>query len=217
VSRPRSASRPSLTRERVLRAAVAFADENGVDALSMRKLGQMLGVEAMSLYHYVANKNDLLDGARDLVAAEIELPTGDVAWKAAMRSTAISAHRMLRRHPWASGLWHRGTPGAARLRYMESMLATCRRAGFGVEAAYHAYHVLDTFVVGFTTQQLSFPLGAEQLAKVAADFLAELPAGDYPYIAEHVREHLDGSPHANEFEFGLDLILDGLDRIGRAP
>jgi AcrR family transcriptional regulator len=202
-----------LTREGVLRAAIALADERGIEALSMRKLGQELGVEAMSLYNHVANKDDLLGSIKDLIVDEIDLPAGGGDWQAAMRRSAISAHRVLRRHPWVCGLWTRATPGPAQLRYMESLLACLRDGGFGVETTYHGYHVLDLYVVGFTIQQLSYEFEAEQIGQVAADFLAELSTEDYPHMSEHVRQHIEGREHDSEFEFGLDLILDGLARM----
>ncbi|MBI5289241.1 MAG: TetR/AcrR family transcriptional regulator [Chloroflexi bacterium] len=208
----KATTRLPLSRERVLRAAIALADLRGLDALSMRKLGQELGVEAMSLYNHVASKEDLLDGITDAAIGEIELPVLGVDWKAAMRQSGISAHRVLRRHPWACALWTRQAPGPARLRYMDTVFACLRQGGFAIEPTYAAYHVLDFYIVGFTTQQVSFPPGPE-LQQLATGLLATLAAGDYPYLAEHVRQHIEGGEHIDSFEFGLDFILDGLSRV----
>lgn len=205
--------RPPLTREVVLRTAIALADRRGLAGLSMRRLGQELHVEAMSLYNHVASKDDLLDAITDLVVAEIDLPGRDGDWRSQVRRTATSTHMVLRRHPWACTLWTRQGPGPAHLRYMEASFACLRHGGFGVEATYLAYHALDIYVVGFTNQQLSYPFEADEIGQVASDFLAQLATDDYPYIAEHVRQHLDGSVHEDDFEFGLDLILDGLSRM----
>jgi AcrR family transcriptional regulator len=142
----------------VLRAATVLADRVGVGSLSMRKLAQELGVEAMSLYHHVANKDDLLDGMVDLVFGEIELPSGDAGWKAAMRRRAISAREALRRHPWATGLMEsRSTPGAANLRHHDAVLGILRGAGFSVELAAHAYSLLDSYIYGFALQEKTVP------------------------------------------------------------
>lgn len=213
MSKQRAAARSPLTRELVLSAAVPLADLGGIDALSMRKLGHELGVEAMSLYNHVASKQDLLDGIIDRVVGEIDDPVRGGDWKTTMRRSAISAHHVLRRHPWACGLWTRSAPGTARLRYMESVFACLHDGGFGIELTYHAYHVLDIYVVGFTSQQMSYQSMAEDLGLVAANFLAELSMDDYPFVSAHARQHFDGTAHDDDFEFGLDLILDGLGRL----
>ncbi len=218
MSNRKAATRPPLTRQRVLRAAIALADQRGIEALSMRKLGQELGVQAMSLYNHVANKEDLLDAITDAVVDEIDLPAPDADWKTAMRRSAISAHRVLRRHPWACELWttrHNGGP--ARLRHMESLLACLRHGDLGAETTYHGYHALDIYVVGFTRQQLGYEFLAEQIGQVAAEFLAQLSTTDYQFLSEHARQHLDGRERDSGFEFGLDLILDGLSRMSELP
>ncbi len=210
--------RTPLTRERVLDAAITLIDERGIDALSMRKLGQELGVEAMSLYNHVAGKDDLLDGIRDVVVAKITLPALDTEWKPALRSMAVSAHQVLQPHAWAGALWNRpGMPGAARMRYMEAMLRCLRTAGFPIEPAYAAYHVIDNYIVGVTVQQASFTFTADELPDLAAELLSQAPEADYPFLVEHVRQHLDGSTHPSSFEFGLDLLLDGLERMHPRP
>ncbi len=208
-------SRVPLSRDRVLRAAIHLADRSGIESLTMRKLARELGVEAMTLYYYVANKDDLLEGMVDLVASQIEVPSGGADWKTATRQRAISAHDVLVRHPWASMLWVRVNVGPARMRYMESALRGFREAGFSPEMTEYAFHAVENHIAGYTLQELSFPYDAEELAELGASFLRKLPADEYPYLAEHVMQHLEGSGHIDEggFEFGLDLILDGLERI----
>ena len=207
--------RVPLSRERVLRAAIGLADEGGIESLSMRKLGQRLGVEAMSLYYHAANKDDILDGIVDIVVSEIDVPSGGGDWKAAMRASAISAHEVLLRHPWAASLILSGpTVRPARLRYMDSILGCLREAGFSAEMTDHAYHALDSHIMGFTLWQVGISVGLARLGSVAT-FLQEFSVDQYPYLAEHIEQHLrERSPDdEGEFEFGLDLILDGLERI----
>jgi AcrR family transcriptional regulator len=188
----------------------------------MRKLARALGVEAMSLYNHVANKGDLVDGIVDLVVSEIDLPSTAEDWELAIRECAISTHEALLRHPWACSLVMSPTTARSartpRLRYMEWLLRRLREAGFSPELTYHAYHALDSHILGFTLWQLGHSAGAKDiaggrdLADFAATFLRELRAGDYPYLAEHVEQHLAAPSGEREFEFGLDLILDGLKR-----
>jgi AcrR family transcriptional regulator len=213
---PSAAPRIPLNRQRVLGAAVALADRGGVRSLSMRKLAHELGVEAMSLYHHVANKDDILDGIVDVVFSEIELPSGDADWKAAMRQRAISAREALLRHPWATGLMEsRSTPGPATLRHHDAVLGILRTAGFSVELAAHAFSVLDSYIYGFALQEANLPFDTpEETAEVAQAIMAEFPADEYPHLTEMTVEHVlqPGYDYGNEFLFGLDLILDGLDR-----
>jgi AcrR family transcriptional regulator len=217
---PDAAPRTPLTRQRVLRAAVALADRGGVGALSMRKLAQELGVEAMSLYHHVANKDDILDGIVDVVFGEIELPTGEAGWEAAMRRRSVSAREALRRHPWATGLMEsRRTPGPANIRHHDAVLGVLRNAGFPVELAAHAYSLLDSYIYGFALQEASLPFHTpEETAEVAQEIMAAFPADDYPHLAEIATEHVlqPGYDYGNEFLYGLDLILDGLARARAA-
>ncbi len=213
AARPRAA----LTRERVLRAAIGLADRYGIESLSMRKLGQKVGVEAMSLYNHVRNKEDMLDGMVDVVFSEIDLPAGGVGWRTAMRKRAISARQVLLRHPWAIGLMEsRSTPGPATLRHHDSVLGSLRRAGFSVEMAGHAYSVLDGYIYGFTLTELTLPFrGSKGVAKVAGNILEGLRADEIPYLAEMAVEVTmkPGYNYGDEFEFGLDLILDGIKRV----
>lgn len=208
-----SQKRPnSLKKERILRVAIALADKNGIESLSMRRLAQELGFEAMSLYNHVSNKNEILDGIVDLVASEIEPPSSDAEWKTAIRQSSDSAHKTLLQHPWAAGLWWTTTTGAARLAYQESLLRRLREAGFPIDLTYHAYHALTMHIVGFTIQELSIQFEKGDLAALAAKFLGETGTEDYPNFVEHVMQHVEGSIYENEFEFVLNLLLDGLER-----
>src|SRR5947208_6431819 len=206
--------RTPLSRERVLRAAVALADESGIHSLTMRKLGDAVGVEAMSLYHHVANKDDVLDGMVDLVFSEIGLPSGGTDWKTAMRQRAISARQVLSRHRWAIGLMEsRTSPGPATLRHHDAVIGSLRAAGFSIEMAAHAFSVLDSYIYGFALQEATLPFDtAEETAEVAKTILKEFPADEYPHLTELTLEHVlqPGYDYGKEFEFGLDLILDGL-------
>jgi AcrR family transcriptional regulator len=217
---PSAQVRAPLSRERVMRAAVALADSSGIESLSMRKLGHDLGVEAMSLYNHVANKDDILDGIVDLVFSEIALPSGEADWKPAMRKRAISAHEALLRHPWAPSLMQSRTrPGPATLRHHDSVLGSLRNAGFTLVMAAHAVSAIDGYVYGFALQQINLPLQSrEQVAEVGESILRQL-AGEYPHLAEMITEHamIPGYDYAKEFEFGLDLILDGLERLRTSP
>jgi AcrR family transcriptional regulator len=215
-TKPAAEPRVPLSRERVLRAAVALADDSGLESLTMRKLGEVVGVEAMSLYNHVANKGDLLDGMVDLVFSVIHLPSAGVDWKTAMRQRAISAREVLSRHPWGIGLMEsRSTPGPATLRHHDAVLGSLRRGGFSIEMAAHAFSALDSYIYGFALQEASLPFEtAEETAEVAQMILEQLPADEYPYLAELTIEHVlqPGYDYGDEFEFGLDLILDGLER-----
>jgi AcrR family transcriptional regulator len=216
---PSPAPRTPLTRERVLQAAVALADDSGIESLTMRKLGQALGVEAMSLYHHVANKDALLDGMVDLVFAEIELPTTGTGWKSAMRQRAISARAALRRHPWAVALMEsRRTPGPANLRHHDAVIGCLRRAGFPVALAAHAYSLLDAYIYGFALQEASLPFkDPQETTEVAQEIMAAFPADAYPHLTELAVQHVlqPGYDYGDEFQFGLDLILDGLERTAQ--
>ena len=209
-------TRSPLTRERVLGAALALADEGGFEALSMRKLGQELGVEAMSLYNHVANKDDLLHGILELVLHEMEIPGEGVPWKAALRQHAVSAHAAYRGHPWACRLAV-APPSLdhvldVQIRQMEWKLSRLRE-GLSEHLAYHGLHALDSHITGFTLWELSHNITAENVGDLAARFLRLFPADDYPRTYEHVEQHLTGfGRDTDAFEFGLDLILDGLER-----
>ena len=203
--------RARLTRERVLRAAVALADEGGIESVSMRKLGQELGVEAMSLYNHVANKGDLLDGMVDFVAGEFDVASKGGNWKSSIRQSAISAHEVLLRHPWACSLaMSRPKVGPAKLRHVDSMVGSLREAGFSIQMAHNAMHAIENHISGFTLQELSFPSNVEEMGpEVVAILLRREMVSEYPHISEVVL----GATHDDqiEFEFVLDLLLDGLE------
>jgi AcrR family transcriptional regulator len=215
---PTTDSRAQLSRERVLETAVAFADRHGIDALSMRKLGQELGASAMSAYYYFATKDQLLDGMVDLVFGEIEPPAIDADWKTAMRNRAISTREVLNRHRWAIGhMEGRTDHGPANLRLHDAVLGCLRAAGFSLEATVHAYSVQDSYIYGFVLQE------ADMTPQSTEDFAAEAQRqmeayrdqlADYPHLVEVVGGHVAevGYDYAAEFRFGLDLILDALDR-----
>jgi AcrR family transcriptional regulator len=216
---PRSAVTPEprvpLSRERLLRAAIDLADEGGIESLSMRKLGQSLGVEAMSLYNHVANKADILNGIVEIVESQIELPSPGADWKRALRKTAISAHDVFERHAWAASLTLSTTgPRPARWRYMNAILGCLRGAGFSADTTDLAYHALESHIAGYTLWAAQLEVDEDELSDLAATFLGELPVG-LPYLVEHVHQHLKERDPENEgaFAFGLDLILDGLERI----
>jgi AcrR family transcriptional regulator len=212
------APRLPLSKERVLQAALDLADQGGSDAVSMRKLGQVLGVDAMSLYHHVRDKDDILDGIIDLVVAEIDPPTSDPDWKIALRGRVMAARDVMLRHPWAPRVIEsRAAPGPATMRYMESVLAILRDGGFSIDLAHHAMHVLGSRVLGFN-QELFDDSGAASIDPEMAAVMARQLAGAYPNIAELTQaiSHeggLGGCDDDVEFAFGLDLILSGLDGL----
>jgi AcrR family transcriptional regulator len=213
-------SRPNLSRDRVLHAAIALADAGGIEYLTMRRLGEELGVEAMSLYRHVANKVDLLDGMIDGVFAEIDLPSGRTDWRTAMRRRAISVRAVMSRHPWATGLMEsRTTPGPATLRHHDAVIGTLRKGGFSIELAAHAFSALDSYIYGFALQEASLPFDtAEETTQLTQAILARLSGDEYPHLTEMATEHVlrPGYDYGDEFEFGLDLILDGLEHARRA-
>jgi AcrR family transcriptional regulator len=208
--------RVQLTPERVLRAAIAVADSSGIASLTMRSLAQQLGVKPMSLYHHVANKEQILNGIVDVVFGEIELPTPGDEWRAAMRRRAISARAALRRHPWATALMSsRISPGPATLHHHDAIIGTLRQAGFTVAMAAHAFSVIDGYVYGFALQEAALPFDdSDSAVEVAGQIMDQFPTDAYPYLAELTVEHVlqPGYDYGDEFEFGLDLILDGLER-----
>ena len=209
--------RVPLSRERILEAAMRIADRGGIDAVTMRRLGQELHVEAMSLYNHVANKDDILTAIVDAVESEIELPDPGEPWKVALRKTAISYHDALGRHPWAASLALRliGTR-PARYRYMNGVLGTLRRAGFSDVLTELGYHTLESHVAGFTlwVEQLQVDEDGADPAELASRFIAEISTGEYPFLVEHAEQHMKptAADTPSTFAFGLDLILDGLER-----
>jgi len=221
-SRAGAAARPRLNRDQVLRTAIALADDAGIEMLTMRRLGEELGVEAMSLYTHVANKEDLLNAMVDAVFNEIELPSHLDDWKTAMRKRSVSFRAALSRHPWATSLKDSGTnPGPATLRHHDRVIGTLRNAGFSIAMAAHAFSALDSYIYGFAMQEKSLPFHTEEeTAAMAHIMLAQLPANEYPYLAELTADHVlqPGYSYGDEFPLGLDLILDGLEGwLGRHP
>ncbi len=209
--------RNRLSRERVLVAAMAQADAGGLDELTMRKLAEMLGVAPMALYRHVANKDDLVDAMIDAVFAEIPLPLADGNWGRAMRERAISVRDALTRHRWAIGrMESRANPGPANLRHHDAVLGSLRAGGFDIAQAAHAYSVLDSYVYGFALTKMNLPFQSqEEIGDVAQGMLAPFPEGEYPNLMEILTEHVmrPGYDYGDEFETGLDLILDGLARL----
>ena len=205
-----------LSRDRILQTALELVDTDGIESLTMRKLGQALGFEAMSLYNHVANKDDVLDGILDLVLGESEPPSPTGEWDDAIRASAVSVHDALRRHPWScSLLMSPGRIRPARLGYMDLLLGRLREAGFSADTTYHAYHVLDGHIFGFSLWETSHTYTAEEVSSFATKFEQTITADAYPYLHEHAQQHFSDGPHreVSAFELGLDLILEGLKKI----
>jgi AcrR family transcriptional regulator len=200
-----------LSRDRILSAAVELADAEGADAMSMRKLSASLGFEVMSLYNHVANKHDLLTGMVDRVAGEMDRRDPALPWKEAVRSMSISAHDVLLAHRWAAPLWSEMTPGPNRVLLMEDLLTAFRQGGFTPRLAHFGYHAVTMHIVGFTLQQLSYSVAADRTENSAEAFLSTIDTECFPYLIEHIEYHLH-EDEGGDFEFILDLILDGLER-----
>lgn len=214
TSSEKPSTRPPLTKDRILQAAVDVADREGLGALTMRRLGAELGFEAMSLYKHVANKDEILDGIVELVVGEIEIPEAGSDWRQAMRGRAVSARRVLHRHPWAIGLFEsRGAFGPALLRYVDAVIAHLRAGEFSVESAGHAFSLLDSYVYGHVVQEVSFE-AAKERGEVDEPMLERL-SDEYPHLGELATLQASTAvfDHDTEFEFGLSLILDALEGI----
>jgi AcrR family transcriptional regulator len=216
MTKQKTTIRKPLSRARVLQAAVALADEAGLEAFSMRGLAQELGVVPMALYKHVANKDELLDGMVDIVFSQIELPSEDLDWRSAMRRRAISTREALKHHSWAIGMMESRNPGPANLRNHNAVMGCLRKAGFPFEMAVHAYSVQDAYVYGFALQErdLAFetPDSAGEAAQRRAERIGVLD--DYPYLLEIAAKLPEsGYDNAVEFAWGIDLILDGLDKL----
>jgi AcrR family transcriptional regulator len=217
---PRSEPRRPWNRAQLLRAAIDLADNGGIESLSMRKLSQELGGGTMSLYNHFSNKDDLLDGMIDTVFGEIELLAGEHNWKTIMRQRALSIRTVITRHPWAIALMEsRRTPGPATLRHHDAVIGCLRDAGFSIQLAAHAFSALDSYIYGFALQELSLAFGTpKETSELAKAFLLQFPTSEYPRLAELTIEHVlqPGYDYGDEYEFGLDLILDGLEKIWQA-
>lgn len=207
-------ARLPLSKARILDVALRIADEGGVESLSMRNIASHLGVKAMSLYNHVEGKEEILDGIVERVVGEIDIPSPEDHWRTAMRKRALSAHDVLRRHPWATlTLLSRANAGPAMLRYVEATLACLRAAGFSNEMADHVWNAMDSYIYGFTLQMLKFPFEAEEFADTAKEYMARIPTAEYPHFAALAATIVDGSyTGLHTLEFGLKLILDGLER-----
>ncbi|MGW7286104.1 TetR/AcrR family transcriptional regulator [Streptomyces sp. NPDC054847] len=206
--------RRPLSKDTVLRTALALADEAGTGALTMRKIADRLGVEAMSLYHHVRNKEAILDGMVDILFGEIELPPTDLPWRPAIRRRAVSTRDALMRHPWAIGLMDsRSNPGPATLRHHDAVIGCLRAGGFTIAGAAHAFSVLDSYIYGFTLQELSLPFEPSTgIDDLADSILQQMPGDEFPHLTEMITLHAlkPGYTYAAEFDIGLDLVLDGL-------
>lgn len=192
-----------------------LADQGGIESLTMRRLGRELGVEAMAVYYHFANKDEVVDGVVDRVHGEIEVPSDAADWSVAMRRRAFSARDALSRHPWAAVLMEsRRNPGSASLRHHDAVLGVLRASGFSVEMAAHAFSLLDSYIYGFAQQQASLPFESGNAAAVAEDMLRSFPVDAYPHLAELAFQQVmkPGYDYAAEFDFGIDLILEGLER-----
>lgn len=207
-------SRP-LSRERIIDAALLLADAGGIEALSMRKLAQTLGVQAMSLYNHVAHKNDIVDGLVDQVVSEIVVPDLTTDWQTAMRQRAHSAHAVLLRHPWATmAIVSRVNVGPAMLRYVDATLGCLRNAGFSWEMADQAWNAIDSHIYGFTLQELNFPFEPDEYADAAQSYVEMIPQEKYPYLNGLTQRVIAGQyDGVHDFAWGLELILAGLEAL----
>jgi AcrR family transcriptional regulator len=204
-----------LTRQRVLEAAIDLADRAGLPALSMRRLGKDLGVEAMSLYNHVADKDDLLDGMADLIAARFEVPSSAGEWTSEMRGSQRSAHAVLLQHPWAGSLLEsRVNLGPERLRYVDGMIGVLSAAGFTMPTVGQAFTALDSHLYGFTLQEQSWAFDIKDAPATAAALAEAVPVESFPNLAAMIDAYVDAPDRFPlQFDFGLDLILDGLKRL----
>jgi AcrR family transcriptional regulator len=208
--------RVPLTRERLLGAAIAVADAGGIAALTMRSLADELGVKPMSLYHHVAGKEAIIDGIIDVVFSQIDLPPAGEDWRTALRRRAYSARAVLRLHPWATPLMEsRSNPGPATLRHHDAVIGALRRGGFTVALTAHAYSLIDSYIYGFALEEAALPFETQNAGEAAAGFMTHFDPQDYPHLVELAVEHvmLPGYDYGDEFGFGLELILDGLERL----
>ena len=212
---PAPAARPPLTRARVLEGAVALADRIGIEAFTIRRLADELDVKPMTLYHHVENKDAILDGMVDAVFAEIDLPPGELDWRPAIRRRTVSAREVLARHPWAPPLMEsRTNPGPATLAHHDAVLGCLRRGGLSLELTAHVYATIDSFLYGFALQEANLPFGGdEEIGDLAEQIVEPLPHDEYPHLVEFTTEHVlrPGYSFGSSFEFGLDLLLDGIE------
>jgi len=216
-----AATRSPVNRDLAVERAVAVADREGIEAVTMRRLARELGVEAASLYHHVSGKDEILDGLVDMVSAEIEFSSRTDGWRPPIRQRAHNTRAVLRRHPWAVALMaSRTTPGPATLRLLETGIGYFRRDGFSVEAAAHSISTVDSYVHGFVLQEVNLPFRDEsELTAMTSAIMDQFPRADFPYLFELTIEHVlqPGYNYGNEFDVGLEVVLDGVDaRLGQA-
>jgi AcrR family transcriptional regulator len=215
-----AARRAPVSRDHALARALAVADEEGLEAVTMRRLARELGVEAASLYHYVSGKDEILDGLVEMVSAEIELPSRTDGWQPAIRQRAHNTRAVLRRHPWAVALMaSRTTPGPATLRLLDAGIGCFREGGLSVEGTAHAISAVDSYVHGFVLQEVNLPFRNErELTAMTGAIMGEFPRADFPYLFELTIEHVlrPGYDYGNEFDVGLEVVLGGIDaRLAR--
>lgn len=209
----------ALSRERILEQAIQLADASGIEGLSMRKLADALGVKAMSLYNHFANKDEIIDGLVEWVIAEIEVPQLTPAeWKTAMLVRANSVHKALLMHPWATqAIVSRINIGPNNLAYIDKTVGCLIKAGFSIEMADHIWNALDSHIYGFTLQELNFPLQENEYAEAATGFIDMIPADKYPHMNALTTHVMQGKYNGiHDFEFGLMLLLNGLDQVQRS-
>ncbi len=213
-------ARTPLTRDRILEAAIGLADRDGIETLTIRRLATELDVKPMTLYHHVDGKEAVLDGMIDLVFTEIDLPDDDLTWRAAVRARCMSARTVLVGHPWSVPLMEsRRSPGPATLRHHEAMLTRFLDAGMSLQLTAHAYAVIDSYVYGFAIQEANVPVqGAAGQEDVTREIAAQISPEEYPHLVRFAAEHVmrPGYRFGDSFEYGLDLLLDGLDAAARA-
>jgi len=215
----RDHQRVPLSKERIFQAAIDVADREGLQALTMRRLGAELGVEAMAVYKHVSSKDDILDGMVELVVSRIDTPAERADWRDAMRSRAISAREVLRRHSWAIGLLDsRRSMGPNQLRYVDAVLGSLRSAGFSVDDAAHAFSLLDSYVYGHVVQEMSWSGRSEPSEPPGPAPESEISSTDYPHLAE-MAAHAAGGTFSfdGEFTHGLDVILSALEPGRSSP
>jgi AcrR family transcriptional regulator len=219
---PPTKPREPVTRERAIRVAVALADAGGIESLSMRKLAAELGIEAMSLYYHVTGKDDIVDGMLDVVYSEYATPRAGDEWRSAMRTRAESTRSVLAKHPWAIGIKARTSPGPATLGHLDSVIGCLTAAGFSMPMTGHALSILDSYVLGFAQQEASLPLDPSgDISAATEEIMAqqEAMAEAFPNLAEMAVALIlqPGYAYGNEFEFGLELILDGIEAAHVSP
>lgn len=208
----RTRGKKQLSKARILRAAVTYADKNGIESLNIRRLAGLLGAGPMSLYHYYSSKDELLDAMVEYVAAEIDQPGPGEPWRIAITNMSVSAHRAMSKHDWVCSIWSKRTLGPNKLAYMESILRVLRESGFSIADACDAYHAITVHIEGFALQAAGFPVKPGDVQAVAAGFLEAVEDPDsIPYFVEHVQHHLDEAGCKDQFGMMLDMILDGFE------